>query len=126
VIKAATNVAKVGEQCFGRQVVEAYRLTFGFGKPFVVNRLNNHPVKVVLNAEVGFVFNAFSLVFRDLSFLDDFVRVDGSWVGSWVHRDQKSCTILGESDVLCVVNYHDNVAMLSASILGCDAASGIG
>jgi hypothetical protein len=125
-MEAATNVAKVGEQCFGRQVVESHCLTFDFGKPFVVNQLNNHSAKVVLNAKVGFVFNAFSLVFRNLSFSNDFFRVDGSWVRSWVCWDQKSCTILGESDILCVVDYHTNVAMLSASILGCDAASGIG
>ncbi len=73
VIEAATDVAKVGEQCFGRQVVESHRFTFDFGTPFVVDRLNNHPAKVVLNAEVGFVFNAFNLVFRNLSFSDDFV-----------------------------------------------------
>ncbi len=93
VIMAATNVAKVGEQCFGRQVVESHRLTFDFGKPFVVDRLDNHPAKVVFNAEVGFVFNAFSLVIRDLSLSDDFVRVDGSWVRSWVRWDQKSRTM---------------------------------
>ncbi len=69
VIEAATEVAKVEEQCFGRQVVESYHLTFDFGKPFMVDQLNNHPAKVVLNAEVGFVFNALSLVFRDLSLL---------------------------------------------------------
>ncbi len=91
----------------------------------MVNQLDNQPAKVVLNAEVGFVFNAFSLAFRDLSFSDDFVWVDGSWVRSWVRRDQKSCTILGKSDVLCIVNYHTNVAMLSTSISGCNAASGI-
>ncbi len=72
VIEAAADVAKVGEQCFGRQVVESHHLTFDFGKPFVVDQLDNHPAKVVLNAKVGFVFNAFSLVFHDLSFSDDF------------------------------------------------------
>ncbi len=126
VIEAATDVAKVGEQCFGRQMVEPHHLLLDFDKPFVVDRLNNLPVKVVLNSDVSFVFNAFSLAFRDLSFSDDFVQVNNSRVRSGVCRDQKPLITIGEGDALRVVNYHANVTMLSASILGCNAASGIG
>ncbi len=52
VIKAATNVAKVGEQCSGWQMVESHCLAFDFGEPIMVDWFDNHPAKVVLNAEV--------------------------------------------------------------------------
>ena len=92
----------------------------------MVDRLNNHPAKVVFNANVGFIFDAFRLVFRDLTFTDDFVCVDACWVRSWICWNGKSGTRSGEGDVFCFIDYHANVAMLSASILGCDAPGSIG
>ncbi len=58
----------------------------------MVDRLNNHPAKVVFNAKVGFIFDAFRLVFCDLTFTDDFVCIDGCWVRSWIHWNDKSGT----------------------------------
>ena len=66
-IEASTNVAKVDEQCFWGEVVESHCLTFDFSEPFMVNRLYNHPAKVVFNSKVGLVLNVFSLVFHNLS-----------------------------------------------------------
>jgi hypothetical protein len=83
-------------------------------------------VDLVFDAKVGFIFDAFRLVFRNLTFTYDFVQVDGSRVWSGVPRDQKPCTTIEEGDVFCLVDNHAKVAMLSASILGCDAARGIG
>ena len=107
-------------------MVESHRLTFNLGEPFVVDRLNNHPAKAVFNPEVGLVLVAFGLVFRNLPFTNDFVRVDGCWIRTWVRWNDKSGTRSGEGDVFCLIDHHANVAMLSASISGCDAASGIG
>jgi hypothetical protein len=107
-------------------MVESHRLTFNLGEPFVVDRLDNHPAKVVFDAEVCFVFDAFRLVFRNLMLTDDFVRVDACGIRSWVRWDEKSAAAIGEGDVFGFINYHADMAMLSASILGCDAASGIG
>jgi hypothetical protein len=76
--------------------------------------------------KVGLILNAFCLVFRNLTFTDDFVRVNACWVRSWVRWDDKFGSQFGEGDILCLFDYHANVAMLSTSILGCNAASGIG
>ena len=107
-------------------MVKSHRLAFDFGEPFVVDRFDNHPAKVVFNAKVSFVFPAFCFVLCELSFSDDFVRVDGLWVRSWVRGHQESVTVSSERDIFCFINHHAHMAMLSASILGCDAASSIG
>jgi hypothetical protein len=107
-------------------MVESHRLTFNLGEPFVVDRLNDHPANAVFNPEVSLVLVAVGLVLRNLSFANDFVRVDSCWIRTWVGWNDKSGTISGESDVFCVIDHHANMAMLSASISGCDAASGIG
>ncbi len=107
-------------------MVESHCLTFDLSEPFVIDLLDNHPANVVFDAKVDFKFDAFRLVFRDLTFTDDFVGVNGCWVRSWIHRNNKSGTSSGEGDIFCFVDYHANMAMLSASILGCDAAGGIG
>ena len=107
-------------------MVESHRLTFNLGEPFVVDRLNNHPAKAVFNPEVSLLLVAVGRVFRNLPFTNDFVRVDGCWIRTWVGWNDKSGTRSGEGDVFCVIDHHANMAMLSASISGCDAASGIG
>jgi hypothetical protein len=107
-------------------MVESHRLTFNLGEPFVVNRLNDHPANAVFNPEVSLVLVAVGLVLRNLSFTNDFVRVDSCWIRTWVGWNDLSGTRSGEGDVLCVIDHHANMAMLFASISGCDAASGIG
>ena len=107
-------------------MVGSHCLTFNLGKPFVVNRLDNHPAMVVFDAKVCFVFDAFRLVFHNLTLTDDFVHVEACGIRSWVRWDKKSAATIGEGDVFGFINYHANMAMLSASILGCDTAGGIG
>jgi hypothetical protein len=107
-------------------MVESHHLTFNLSKPFVVDRLDNHPAKAVFDPSVHFVLVAVCFVFHNLPFMNDFVRVDGCWIRAWVHWDNKFHATIGEADVFVFINYHANVAMLSASILGFDAASGIG
>ena len=107
-------------------MVESHCLTFYLGETFIVDRLDNHPAKVVFDAKVSLVIIAFRLVFCNLAFTDDFVRVDGCWIRVWVRWDNKSGTTIGEGNVFGFIDHRSNMAMLSASISGCDAASGIG
>jgi hypothetical protein len=72
------------------------------------------------------VLNDFRLVFRDLALVNDFIWIDACWAWSGVCWDQKPFCIPGKGDVFGFLDNHSNVAMLSAPILSCDAASGIG
>jgi hypothetical protein len=54
----------------------------------------------------------------------DIKVLDSGWSG--VCWDQKPFSIPGKGDVFGFLDNHSNVAMLSAPILSCDAASGIG
>ena len=107
-------------------MVESHRLTFNLGEPFVVDRLNDHPAEAVFNPKVSLVLVAVGLVLRNLLFTNDFVRVDGCWIRAWIRWDDKFGTTIGEGNVFGFIDHRSNMAMLSASISGCDAASGIG
>ena len=70
-------------------MIEPHRLAFYLGKPFVVDRFNDHPAKKVLNAKVSLVFVAFSFVFRNLTFTNEFVRVNSCRIRARVRWNDK-------------------------------------
>jgi hypothetical protein len=75
---------------------------------------------------VGLVLGNFRLVFRNLALANDLVWINACWVWFGVRWDQKPFCIPGKSDVFGFLDNYSNVAMLSAPILSCDAASDIG
>jgi len=58
-------------------------------------------------------------MFCNLTFTDDFVHVNGCWIRAWLRWDDKFGTTIGEGNVFGFIDHHSNMAMLSASILGC-------